>query len=152
CLILRGVSLEAGGHIKDRMWQGVWDFVFVLANTLLAILFGAAAGNLARGGPLAFYGTFSMSFFTDFTPSGDVGLLDWYTVAVALFATVALAAHGATYLTLKTEGVVHDRSAGYARVLWAAGALLLVVVSAESAVVRPDLLGHAMPNPYWWLG
>jgi len=152
CLILRGIALEAGGHINDRMWQGFWDFVFVLANTLLAILFGAAAGNLARGVPLASDGTFSMAFFTDFTPRGYVGLLDWYTVSVAIFAVIALAAHGATYLTLKTEGVVHDRSAGYARVLSAAAALLLVVISVESAVVRPDVLGHAIHNPFWWLG
>jgi cytochrome d ubiquinol oxidase subunit II len=152
CLILRGVSLEAGGHINDRMWQGFWDFVFVVANTLLAILFGAAAGNLARGVPLASDGTFSMAFFTDFTPYGDVGLLDWYTVSVALFAAVALAAHGATYLTLKTQGIVHDRSAGYARILWPAAALLLVVISALSALVRPDVLGQAIHNPYWWLG
>src|SRR5262245_54233856 len=152
CLILRGIALEVGGHINDRMWQAFWDFVFVLANTLLAILFGAAAGNMARGVPLASDGTFSMAFFTDFTPRGYVGLLDWYTVSVALFAAVALAAHGATYLMRKTEGIVHDRSAGYARVLWAAAALLLVVISALSAVVRPDVLGHAIHNPYWWLG
>jgi cytochrome d ubiquinol oxidase subunit II len=151
-LILRGIALEVGGHINDRMWQGFWDFVFVVANTLLAILFGAAAGNMARGVPLAVDGTFSMAFFTDFTPYGDVGLLDWYTVSVALFATVALAAHGATYLTLKTQGIVHDRSAGYARVLWAAAAPLLLVISALSAVVRPDVLGHAIHNPFWWLG
>jgi cytochrome d ubiquinol oxidase subunit II len=152
CLILRGISLEVGGHINDRMWQGFWDFVFVLGNTLLAILFGAAAGNMARGVPLDSDGTFSMAFFTDFTPRGYVGLLDWYTVSVAIFAAVALAAHGATYLTLKTDGVVHDRSAGYARVLWAAAVPLFVVVSAESAVVRPDLLGQAIQNPLWWLG
>jgi cytochrome d ubiquinol oxidase subunit II len=152
CLILRGISLEVGGHINDRMWQGFWDFVFVVANTLLAILFGAAAGNLARGVPLASDGTFCMSFFTDFTPRGDVGLLDWYTVSVALFAAVALAAHGATYLTLKTQGGVHDRSASYARILWTAAAALLLVISVESALVRPDLLGHAIQNPYWWLG
>src|SRR5271170_7039929 len=152
CLILRGISLEVGGHINDLMWQGFWDFVFVLSNTLLAVLFGAAAGNLARGVPLSYERTFSMAFFTDFTPRGDVGLLDWYTVSVAIFAAVALAAHGATYLTLKTEGVVHDRSAAYARLLWAAAAPLLLVISGESAVVRPDLLGHAINNPYWWLG
>src|SRR5271155_2803667 len=142
CLILRGISLEVGGHINDRMWQGLWDFVFVLASALLAILFGAAAGNLARGVPLASDGTFTMAFFTDFTPWGYVGLLDWYTVSVALFAAVALAAHGATFLTLKTQGVVHDRSAGYARVLWTAAAPLLLVISVESGVVRPDLLGR----------
>jgi cytochrome d ubiquinol oxidase subunit II len=152
CLIFRGISLEVGGHINDRMWQGFWDFVFVVANALLAILFGAAAGNMARGVPLASDGTFSMAFFTDFTTRGYVGLLDWYTVSVALFAAVALAAHGATYLTLKTQGAVHDRSARYSRVLWAAVAPLLLVVSVESGIVRPDLLGHAMHNPLWWLG
>jgi cytochrome bd ubiquinol oxidase subunit II len=150
CLILRGISLEVGGHIDDRMWQGFWDFVFVLANALLAILFGAAAGNMARGVPLASDGTFSMAFFTDFTPRGYVGLLDWYTVSIALFAAVALAAHGATYLTLKTQGPVQDRSARYARLLWAALVPLLLVVSIESGVVRPDLLGHAAHNPLWW--
>jgi cytochrome d ubiquinol oxidase subunit II len=93
-----------------------------------------------------------MAFFTDFTPRGYVGLLDWYTVSVAIFAVVALAAHGATYLMLKTEGIVHDRSAGYARVLWAAAAPLLLVISALSAVVRPDVLGQAIHNPCWWLG
>jgi cytochrome bd ubiquinol oxidase subunit II len=152
CLILRGISLEVGGHIDDRMWQGFWDFVFVVANTLLAILFGAAAGNLARGVPLDADGTFSMAFFTDFTPRGHVGLLDWYTLSIALFAGVILAAHGATYLTLKTEGPVHDRSRRYARVLWAAVVPLFVVISAESGVVRPDLLGQALHNPFWWLG
>jgi cytochrome bd ubiquinol oxidase subunit II len=48
-LILRGISIEVGGHIDDRMWQGFWEFVFVFSNFLLAILFGAAAGNVARG-------------------------------------------------------------------------------------------------------
>jgi cytochrome d ubiquinol oxidase subunit II len=152
CLILRGVSIEVGGHINDSMWQGFWDFVFVVANTLLAVLFGAAAGNMARGVPLSSDGTFSMAFFTDFTPYGDVGLLDWYTLSIAVFATAVLAAHGATYLTLKTEGAVHDRSARYARRLWQTVPPLLLIISVESAAVRPDLLGHATQNPIWWLG
>ena len=90
CLILRGVSLEVGGHINDRLWQGYWDFIFVFSNFLLAILFGAAAGNLARGVPLDATGNFSMSFFTNFRASGYVGLLDWYTVSIAIFAAVIL--------------------------------------------------------------
>src|SRR5215510_29478 len=125
--ILRGISLEVGGHINDRLWQGFWDFVFVLANFLLAILFGVAAGNMARGVPLDSSGTFSMAFFTDFTARGYVGLLDWYTVSVAIFAAVILAAHGATYLTLKTEGPVHDRASNCAKRLWTTAALLLLI-------------------------
>lgn len=152
CLLLRGVSIEVGGHINDRLWQGFWDFVFVFSNFLLAILFGAAAGNLARGVPLDANGNFSMAFFTDFGVHRYVGLLDWYTVSVAIFAVVLLAAHGATYLTLKTEGPVHDRSARWANYLWVAAVPLFFAIAVESWAVRPDLRGHAIHRLFCWLG
>jgi len=151
-LILRGIALEVGGHINDRLWQTFWDFVFVFANFLLAILFGAAAGNVARGVPLDANGNFSMPFFTNFDVHGYVGLLDWYTVSVAIFAAAILTAHGATYLTLKTEGPVHDRSAKWARYIWGAVAPLFLAISVETWVVRPDLIGRAIYNPFWWVG
>lgn len=151
-LILRGISLEVGGHINDRLWQGFWDFVFVFANFLLAILFGAAAGNVARGVPLDAQGNFSMAFFTNFGVRGYVGLLDWYTISIAIFVAVILAAHGATYLTLKTEGPVHERSSTWAKYLWVAVAPLFLIISIESWVVRPDLPGEAIYNPFCWLG
>jgi cytochrome d ubiquinol oxidase subunit II len=152
CLILRGVSLEVGGHINDRLWQTYWDFIFVCSNFLLAILFGAAAGNVARGVPLNADGNFSMAFFTDFNVHGHVGLLDWYTVSIAILAVVMLAAHGATYLRLKTEGPVHDRSEKWAKYLWIAIVPLFAVILIESRIVRPDLPGPAWTNPFWWLG
>jgi cytochrome bd ubiquinol oxidase subunit II len=151
-LILRGVAIEVGGHINDRLWQGFWDFVFVFSSFLLAILFGAAAGNLERGVPLDAQGNFSMAFFTDFTPRGNVGLLDWYTVSVAIFVAVLLAAHGATYLTLKTEGLVNNRSARFANCLWCAVVPLFVAITVESWVVRPDLFRNSIRNPFCWLG
>jgi len=151
-LILRGVSIEVGGHIDDHLWQGFWDSVFAFSNFLLGILFGVAAGNVGRGVPLDAEGTFSMTFFTDFRVRGYVGLLDWYTVSVAIFAVVILAAHGATYLMLKTEGPVHDRSAVWAKYLWSAAVPLFLAISVESWVVRPDVPEHAISNPFCWLG
>jgi len=150
--ILRGVSIEVGGHINDRLWQGFWDFVFVVSSFLLAVLFGAAAGNVIRGVPVDAHGNFTMAFFTDFGVHGNLGLLDWYTVSVALLAVVILAAHGATYLTLKTEGPVHDRSASYATKLWLAACPMGMIVSIETWYVRPELPGQALQNPFWWLG
>jgi cytochrome d ubiquinol oxidase subunit II len=151
-LILRGISIEVGGHINDRLWQSFWDFVFVFSSILLAGLFGVASGNLIRGVPLDVNGDFSLAFFTDFRVRGMVGLLDWYTVSVAVFTSLMLAAHGATYLTLKTEGPVHDRSAALAKSLWAAAAPFFLAVSVESSVVRPDLFVHIMHDPICWLG
>jgi cytochrome bd ubiquinol oxidase subunit II len=152
CLILRGISIEVGGHIDDRLWQGFWDFIFVFSNFLLAFLFGAAAGNVGRGVPLDAEGNFSMAFFSSFGVRGYVGLLDWYTVSVAIFAVVILAAHGATYLSLKTEGPVHDRSAVWAKYLWPAAVPLFLAITIESLVVRPDVPRHAISNPFCWLG
>jgi cytochrome d ubiquinol oxidase subunit II len=152
CLLLRGMALEVGGHIPDRMWQGFWDFVFVVSSFLLAVLFGAAGGNMARGVPLDADQNFSMAFFTDFGVRGNVGLLDWYTVSVALFAVVMLAAHGATYLTLKTDGPVHDRSESYAKWLWLIAVPFLLIISVETWFVRPNLSGHGFNNPFFWLG
>ncbi len=152
CLVLRGMSLEVGRHIPDPLWSSFWDFVFVLSNCLLAILFGAAAGNVARGVPLDAHGQFSMAFFTDFRVTGQVGLLDWYTVSVAVFAVVLLAAHGATYLILKTEGPVHGRSRALAKLLWGAAAPLFLAITIESWLVRPDVPGRAIGNPFCWFG
>jgi cytochrome bd ubiquinol oxidase subunit II len=151
-LILRGISIEVRGHIDDRLWQSFWDFVFVFSNILLAGLFGVAAGNLIRGVPLDVNGNFSLAFFTDFRVRGMVGLLDWYTVSVAVFTLLMLAAHGATYLTLKTEGSVHDRSAALAKLLWAGAAPLFLAVSVESWVVRPDLFARPSHALICWLG
>ena len=146
------MAIEVGGHIDDRLWQGFWDVVLVFASVLLAVLFGVAAGNVARGAPLDARGEFAMAFFTDFGVRGQVGLLDWYTLSVAAFGVVVLAAHGATYLALRTEGPVHDRSTRYAACLWMAAAPLLVVVSVESWIVRPELAPRVVANPLCWIG
>ncbi len=152
CLILRGISLEVGGHINDRLWQSFWDFVFLVSNTLLAILFGAAAGNLVRGVPIDADGNFHMAFFTDFGVRGHVGILDWYTVSISLFAVVILAAHGATYLMYRTEGVVHDRSAISTQRLWVVTIPLFLIISIETWYVRPELAENLVSNHLSWLG
>jgi cytochrome d ubiquinol oxidase subunit II len=149
--ILRGVSIEVGGHIPDRLWQSWWDFVFGVSNVVLAVLFGAALGNVIRGVPLDSSGKFTMSLFTDFGVRGRVGILDWYTVSVAVFTTVLLAAHGATYLRLKTIGQVHQRSERLARQLWTTAGGLFAVISLETWVVRPALYAAMIDRPLAWL-
>ena len=149
--ILRGVSLEVGGHVQDKLWRSWWDFVFAVSNLVLAVLLGAALGNVIRGVPLGASGKFTMSLFTDFGVRGLVGILDWYTLSVAVFTTVVLAAHGALYLRLKTTGVVHERSERLARLLWMGALVLFPVVSLETWVVRPELYEAMRGRPLAWL-
>jgi cytochrome d ubiquinol oxidase subunit II len=48
-LLLRGISIEFRSHVEAPLWRAFWDAVFGCASGLLAILFGAALGNLLRG-------------------------------------------------------------------------------------------------------
>ena len=148
--ILRGIAIEVGGHLSDRLWQTWWNFVLAVSSVLLAVLFGAALGNVLRGVPLDARGAFSMSLFTHFGVRGLVGILDWYTLSVAVFSTLMLLAHGATYLRLKTNGPVHARSEYLARRLWIAALVLFPVITWETWIVRPDLYGSIASRPFAW--
>jgi len=139
CLIGRGIAIEFRSHVSDPLWRSAWDFVFAAASTLLAVFFGAAFGNLIRGVPLNAEGWFTLPLFTDFTARNPVGILDWYTILVGVFALVALAAHGALFLAWKTDGAVRERSRRAARRLWIAVAVLWPVVTAASHAVNPAL-------------
>ncbi len=150
CLIGRGLSLEFGGHLDDSLWRTFWDVAFAAVNLLIALLLGAALGNILRGVPLGVTGKFSLAFFTDFRTRGEVGILDWYTGSVALFTVVCVAAHGASYLVWKTEGGVHDRSRTLARRLWLAVFILMPAITVATGVVRPELFVEMVRRPIAW--
>jgi len=149
--MLRGIAIEVGGHLAAPLWQSFWDFVFAVANVLLAVVFGAALGNVIRGVPLGESGQFSLPLFTDFTTRGEVGILDWYTLSTALETLLLLGAHGATYLTLKTSGVVHERSDGAARWLWGAVAVGFAPLTLATWTVRPEMFEGIRSRPLGWL-
>ena len=90
CLIVRGISLEFRSHVEDPVWRRSWDFFFGVASTLLPVFLGAALGNLLRGVPLDADGWFELALFTDFSAREPVGILDWYTILVGVFALAAL--------------------------------------------------------------
>lgn len=151
CLVLRGVSIEVGGHLDDPLWCNGWDAVFTVSNVLLAVLFGVALGNIVRGVPLTEDRTFHLSFFTDFHTRGAVGLLDWYTLCMAPFCVLTLTAHGATYLVMRTEGAVRRRAARLARTLWLVAAPAFGVVSLLTWFLRPELLRGLVFHPAAWV-
>jgi cytochrome d ubiquinol oxidase subunit II len=151
-LILRGISLEARSQIADPLWRSFWDSALAASSFLLAVLFGAALGNVIRGFPLDAVGEFSLPLFTDFGVRGHVGLLDWYTVSVGVFASISLCAHGATYLAWRTEGMLQARSIRFGRWLWMAAFALLPLLTAETWRVRPELFVAMARRPVAWLG
>lgn len=151
-LILRALAVEFRSHVQDALWRRFWDVVFMAASALLAILFGAAIGNVLRGLPLDADGWFELTLFTSFGTTPPVGILDWYTVLTGVFALVALVGHGAVFLIWRTDGVVAERARRVAGPAFVGLAVLWVVVTAATAVVNPDLFAALPHRPVAWLG
>ena len=150
CFALRGVAIEVRSHVADAMWRAFWDAVFAVASGLLALLFGVAFGNLVRGVPVNAERSFTMPFFTQLRSTGQVGLLDYYTLSVGLLAVTLLAAHGAAFLAWRTAGSVRDRCLVLERKLWPAVAVLFILISIETRFVRSDLIDHLLARPLAW--
>ncbi len=151
CLLLRGMALEFGGHLADGLWRDFWDVVLAGSSILLALLFGVAFGNLIRGIPLDQDEHFALALFTGFSPVGNVGILDWYTVSVGVLTVVLLTAHGASYLTLRTSGPVQERSRRLCRWFWSLTVVVLALVTWETRTVRPELFDAPLGRPLVWL-
>ncbi|TLY29375.1 MAG: cytochrome d ubiquinol oxidase subunit II, partial [Nitrospirae bacterium] len=63
--MFRGLALELRSHLDHPMWRQLCDVTFSGASLLLAIVFGAALGNLIRGVPLNREGYFFVALWTD---------------------------------------------------------------------------------------
>lgn len=144
-LALRGISLEFRSHVQGTLWRAFWDAAFTAASAALPVLFGAALGNLLRGVPVTAEGTFALPLFTDFSATNPLGLLDWFTVLVGVFALIALMLHGSLFLAWRTEGGVHDRSTALAPKLAMATGLLWPIVAVATHRVNPALF-PALPG------
>jgi cytochrome d ubiquinol oxidase subunit II len=100
-LIARGVSFEYRGKVTSPRWHATWDWALTVSSVLLPLLLGTGLGDLLHGLPINKDGNFTGSFVDVLTPYG-------LFVGVTLLALTL--AHGAMFLTIKTDGAVHGRS------------------------------------------
>ena len=149
-LILRGCSIEFRSHLAEPVWRTFFDFTFAFSSILLAIFLGAALGNVLRGVPLDENATFFEPLWTNFIPSGQTGVLDWYTVLAGVVSLLSLALHGAAYLVMKAEGDLRERSRRLAMRLWYAVLPLCVLALIATYYVRPPAIVSAH-KPVLWL-
>jgi cytochrome d ubiquinol oxidase subunit II len=99
-MILRTVAIEFRSKEASPRWRSTWDAVFGLASAGLALLLGVAFGNVLSGVPLDADGNIQVSLIDLLTP---------FALLVGVTTVAMLAAHGAIYLVLKTEGELQAR-------------------------------------------
>ena len=150
-LMLRGISIEFRSHVESPIWRPLWDAVFGGASALLAIFFGAALGNVVRGVPLDASGYFFLPLWTSFGVTGELGILDWYTVIVGVTAFATLTLHGALWVALKTEGALEERCRRLALKIWWAVAALVVLITILSFQIQPQLPAAFSAHPWGYV-
>jgi cytochrome d ubiquinol oxidase subunit II len=150
-LILRGISIEFRNHIDSLVWKPFWDAVFGGASALLAIFFGAALGNVVRGVPLDGSNEFFLPMWTNFGIGREVGILDWYTVLVAVAAFATLLVHGGLWVALKTEGDLARRARHVALAGWWGLLPLTVALTWCSFTIQPRLSQSFAARPWGYV-
>jgi cytochrome bd ubiquinol oxidase subunit II len=140
-LLFRAVSFEF--RAQDPKWHAVWDWSFFLGSLLPALLFGVAAGNIVRGVPLTAAGEYAAGFFD---------LLNPYALVAGVTGLVFFIAHGAGWLSIKTDGELRERVSRIQKPAQYAYVALLAVLALTTWLVLPQRFFAVLSSPVGWLG
>lgn len=104
-LILRPVGFDFRSKVEDTRWRTLWDSCLFLGGFVPALIFGVAFGNLLLGVPFSFDGDLR-SVYT----GGFFELLNPFALLAGVVSVSMLVMHGATFIQLRTEGVLSERA------------------------------------------
>ena len=105
-LIARGLSFEYRGKRDSPRWRRTWDVLLTASSVAAPLIIGVALGDLLTGLPINSAQNYTGSFWD---------LLQPYGLVTGLTLVAVCALHGATFLSLKTTGTMHQRSRHLAR-------------------------------------
>ncbi len=121
-LIIRGVAFEYRSKRSDPTWRKRWDAAIFIGSFVPALLWGVAFANLIRGVPMELNPN-GGSLYT----GGFFNLLNPYALLGGLTTLTLFMTHGATFLSLKTEGPMQQRASKLSVQL---GVVSLVILGA----------------------
>jgi cytochrome d ubiquinol oxidase subunit II len=134
--MVRGVSFEFRSKLSDPRWGRTWTWATIVGSVLVPLLLGVGLGDLLHGLPIDKNHNFTGNFFDLLTPYGLWTGLTLLTLCLL---------HGSTFMMLKTNGSVRDRSRRAARVLvWPATAAVLGFVIWTRATAGPHFASPLM--------
>jgi cytochrome d ubiquinol oxidase subunit II len=140
-LIIRGVSFEFRGKVDDPRWKKTWDICIFIGSFLPALLFGVAFANIFQGIPIDGDGIYQGNLLTLLNPYGLLG--------GALFVLLFVQ-HGALWLSIKSDGEIHERAKRISRQVWPA-LLAVAVIFLGATKFATDLYDNYLANPLLFL-
>jgi len=129
CLIVRVVSFEWRAKSETPGWRVTWTWANTIGSFGASLLWGIGLSCLLYGVPIDSDGDFTGDLLDLFSP---------YSVFAGIAVVALFAFHGATFLTLRTTGDLHDRSVTAARRLGLPAAVLGAAYLVWTVVVAMD--------------
>ena len=138
-LVFRGVAFEFRSVAMTS--KGYWNFAFAAGSTIAAVCQGVILGGLIEGIKVE-NGVFAGGPFDWATP---------FALLCGLGVTVGYALLGATWLVMKTDGVVAERARVQAKVLLLGVLAFMVVVSIWTPLAFDRIAARwfSAPNIYF---
>jgi cytochrome bd ubiquinol oxidase subunit II len=100
-LFARGVSFEYRGKRESARWRSEWSWALTIGSVLIPLLLGVGLGDLLHGLPINQNHDFTGNFFDLLTGYGLMTGVNMLTLCLL---------HGATFLSLRTDGEMCDRA------------------------------------------
>jgi cytochrome bd-type quinol oxidase subunit 2 len=139
-LIARGVSFEYQRKFDDPRWRSAWRWGLTIGSALIPLLLGVGLGDLLHGLPINSSHEFTGNFFDLLTPFGL-----WSGLTMLVLSLLM----GATYLTLKTTGELHERAQ---KASAAIGVVAILVTFGFMTWIHVGLSTGFVPKPIEALG
>ncbi len=125
-LIIRGVAFEFRSQLDSPKWRNLWDWCIFTGSLLPTVLFPIAFANLVRGIPIDANMQYVGGFFN---------LLNPFALLAALAITILFILHGASFLSIKTNGEIEQKAKDIVRWLWLLVTLLLIIFLITSFII-----------------
>ncbi|MGY5351334.1 cytochrome d ubiquinol oxidase subunit II [Wenyingzhuangia sp. IMCC45533] len=157
-IIFRALGLELRGQFNHSVWKTIWDRAFGISSLLLALFFGVALGNVARGVNLGGVengvSTYEAHYFflplwnSNFSPTTThPGVIDWFTLVIGIIAVVTLAIHGANWIILKTNASINTQLKSVILKLNILLGVLTIFSISIWHLIEPEPLSNYLKHP-----
>jgi cytochrome d ubiquinol oxidase subunit II len=129
-LFFRPVGFDYRGKRDDPRWRTAWDWALFIGGFVPALVIGVAFGNLLQGVPFSFDTDLRVTYHGSF-----FALLNPFAVLCGLVSVSMLAAHGAAFVKMKTDGVIARRASIALRIASLAGVALFLIAGVLVATM-----------------
>ena len=131
-LIMRGVAFEFRSKREDQAWRSHWDRALFIGSLVPALLWGVTVANLMRGVAIEA----DMNYY-----GGLIPLLNPYSLLGGLVFLGLFTLHGASFLGLKLEGELKQKTKDLAGKIWIP-VVLLAVAFLVWTYLKTDILNN----------